>query len=31
VAEKIEQGIVVTVLPDNADKYKDIIKKNIVT
>lgn len=27
VAEKIEQGIVVTVLPDNADKYKDIINK----
>jgi S-sulfo-L-cysteine synthase (O-acetyl-L-serine-dependent) len=27
VAEKLEHGIVVTVLPDNADKYKDIIKK----
>jgi cysteine synthase B len=27
VAEKLERGIVVTVLPDNADKYKDIIKK----
>ena len=27
VAEKIDRGIVVTILPDNADKYKDIIKK----
>jgi len=27
VAEKIDRGTVVTVLPDNADKYKDIIKK----
>jgi S-sulfo-L-cysteine synthase (O-acetyl-L-serine-dependent) len=27
VAEKLERGIVVTVLPDNADKYKDVIKK----
>ncbi|THU40958.1 cysteine synthase family protein [Niastella caeni] len=26
VAEKLDQGIVVTILPDNADKYKDIIK-----
>ncbi|OQP56105.1 cysteine synthase [Niastella yeongjuensis] len=27
VAEKLDRGIVVTVLPDNADKYKDLIKK----
>lgn len=27
VAEKLHRGIVVTILPDNADKYKDIIKK----
>ena len=27
VAEKLAQGIVVTILPDNADKYKDLIKK----
>lgn len=27
VAEKADRGIVVTILPDNADKYKDIIKK----
>jgi len=27
VAEKLEQGIVVTVLPDNAEKYSEIIKK----
>jgi cysteine synthase B len=27
VAEKLDQGIVVTILPDNADKYKDLIKK----
>jgi cysteine synthase B len=27
VAEKLERGTVVTILPDNADKYKDIIKK----
>jgi len=27
VAEKLEHGIVVTVLPDNADKYSDVIKK----
>jgi len=27
VAEKIKVGIVVTVLPDNADKYGDVIKK----
>jgi len=27
VAEKLERGIVVTILPDNADKYKDVIKK----
>ncbi|MGC4039189.1 MAG: cysteine synthase family protein [Chitinophagaceae bacterium] len=27
VAEKLDNGIVVTMLPDNADKYSDIIKK----
>lgn len=27
VAEKLDRGIVVTILPDNADKYKDVIKK----
>lgn len=27
VAEGLQQGMVVTVLPDNADKYNDIIKK----
>ena len=27
VAEKLERGMVVTILPDNADKYKDITKK----
>lgn len=27
VAEKLEQGTVVTVLPDNADKYHDILKR----
>jgi cysteine synthase B len=27
VAEKLDQGIVVTILPDNADKYNDLIKK----
>lgn len=27
VAEKLDRGTVVTILPDNADKYKDIIKK----
>jgi cysteine synthase B len=27
VAEKPDRGTVVTMLPDNADKYKDIIKK----
>lgn len=27
VAEQLEQGIVVTMLPDNADKYGDVIKK----
>lgn len=27
VAEKLEQGIVVTILPDNADKYSEVIKK----
>ena len=27
VAEKLEQGIVVTVLPDNADKYSEVIHR----
>ena len=27
VAEQLEEGIVVTVLPDNADKYSEIIEK----
>jgi S-sulfo-L-cysteine synthase (O-acetyl-L-serine-dependent) len=27
VAERLDEGIVVTVLPDNADKYGDVIKK----
>jgi cysteine synthase B len=27
VAEKLDRGMVVTILPDNADKYHDIIKK----
>jgi len=27
VIEKIDKGVVVTVLPDNADKYSDVIKK----
>jgi S-sulfo-L-cysteine synthase (O-acetyl-L-serine-dependent) len=27
VAEKLDRGIVVTILPDNGSKYKDIIKK----
>jgi S-sulfo-L-cysteine synthase (O-acetyl-L-serine-dependent) len=29
VAEKLEEGIVVTMLPDNADKYSEIIHKLI--
>jgi cysteine synthase B len=29
IAEKLEEGIVVTVLPDNADKYPEIIQKII--
>ncbi len=29
VAEKIEEGVIVTVLPDNADKYSEVIKKLI--
>lgn len=29
LSEKIEQGIIVTMLPDNADKYSEIIKKII--
>jgi cysteine synthase B len=27
IAEKLEEGIVVTVFPDNADKYSEVIKK----
>lgn len=27
VANKIDKGIIVTILPDNADKYKDVIKQ----
>jgi S-sulfo-L-cysteine synthase (O-acetyl-L-serine-dependent) len=27
VAEQLDEGVVVTVLPDNADKYGDVIKK----
>jgi len=27
VAEQLEEGILVTVLPDNADKYSEVIKK----
>ena len=27
VAQQLDRGTVVTILPDNADKYKDIIKK----
>jgi S-sulfo-L-cysteine synthase (O-acetyl-L-serine-dependent) len=27
VVEQVEQGVVVTVLPDNADKYSELIKK----
>jgi len=30
VASRLEEGIVVTVLPDNADKYSEIIQKLIV-
>ena len=31
VAEKIESGIVVTILPDNADKYSEVLSKlNII-
>jgi len=29
IADEIEEGIIVTVLPDNADKYSEIIKKLI--
>ncbi len=29
VAKQLEEGIVVTVLPDNADKYSEVIKKII--
>ena len=29
VAEDLDKGIVVTVLPDNADKYSDVVKKLI--
>lgn len=27
VAEKLDEGIIVTMMPDNADKYGDVIKK----
>jgi cysteine synthase B len=27
IADKLEEGIVVTILPDNADKYSEIIQK----
>ena len=27
VAGKLDEGVVVTVLPDNADKYGEVIKK----
>ena len=27
VAKKIDKGFVVTILPDNADKYSEVIKK----
>ena len=27
VASRLEKGIVVTVLPDNCDKYGDVLKK----
>jgi len=27
VANKLERGTIVTVLPDNADKYSEVIKK----
>jgi cysteine synthase B len=30
VAKRLEEGIVVTVLPDNADKYSEIIQKLII-
>ena len=30
IAKRLEEGIVVTVLPDNADKYSEIIQKLIV-
>lgn len=29
IADEIEEGVIVTVLPDNADKYSEIIKKLI--
>ena len=29
IAEKLEEGVLVTVLPDNADKYSEIIQKLI--
>jgi cysteine synthase B len=29
VAEKLDKGVVVTVFPDNADKYNEVIKKLI--
>jgi cysteine synthase B len=27
IANRLDHGIVVTVLPDNADKYSEVIKK----
>jgi cysteine synthase B len=27
IAQQLEEGTVVTVLPDNADKYSEVIKK----
>lgn len=30
IAKRLEEGVVVTVLPDNADKYSEIIQKLIV-
>lgn len=27
LAEQIEEGVIVTILPDNADKYRDVIKQ----
>ena len=27
LAEQIDEGVIVTVLPDNADKYREVIKQ----